>query len=114
MRYKTQVIIILLIALSLAACRRDRLRQSVDTAAPTQVESAQTVIAPVQQPTATPLVAESATSVDAATLPPPTPSLTPVPATQTLDLSSDLSELDGILNDLDKILGETNTEVNIP
>jgi len=114
MRYKTQIIIILLIALTLTACRRDRLRQSVDTPAPTPVESAQTMVAPVQQPTTTQPVAESATSVDAATLPPPAPSLTPIPATQMPDLSSDLSELDGILNDLDKILGETDTDVNIP
>jgi len=105
MRYKTHLIIILLIAFSLTACRRDS-RQSTDTASPIQTGNAQTGAV---QPTA-----ESATSTDAAPLPPPMPSLTPIPATQEPDLSSDLSELDDILNDLDKILGGTNTDVNIP
>ena len=114
MRYKTQLVIILLIALSLTACRRDRLHQDTDTAFPVPVENSQTAAAPTQQPSATQLVAEPTASVDAATLPPPTPSPMPIPATQAPDLSSDLSELDDILNDLDKVLGETNTDVNIP
>jgi hypothetical protein len=115
MRYKTQFVTILLIALSLTACRRGRLSQSVDTTAPTQVESAQTAAVPVKQPTATQSpVVESATSVDVAILPLPIPSLTPVPSTTAADLSGDLSQLDGILNDLDQILGETKTDVNIP
>ena len=114
MRYKTKIIIILLIALSLTACRRDHLRQSTDTIAPTQVESAQTVVIPVQQLTATQPVVESATSVDVAPLPSLTPSPVPIPTTQAPDLSSDLSELEDFLNDLDQILGGTNTDVNIP
>jgi len=114
MRYKTQLFIILLIALGLTACQRDRLRQDTDTTSPVPVESTQTMAAPIQQPTATQLVVTTATSVDAATLPPSIPTPTPIPATQAPDLSSDFSELDEILNDLDEVLGGTNTDVNIP
>jgi hypothetical protein len=108
MRYKTQLFIILLIALGLTACQRGRLRQDTDTTSPVPVESTQTVAAPIQQPTSTQLV------VTAATLPPSIPTPTPIPATLAPDLSSDLSELDEILNELDEVLGGTNTDVNIP
>jgi hypothetical protein len=103
-------IVILLAALSLSACSRDRLRRSTDVPAPTQVINTQAVI---EQTTATQSVQLPA-SVDTATLPPSTPSPTPVSATQSPDLANDLSELEDILKDLNQILGDTDTNVNIP
>jgi hypothetical protein len=111
----TRLAFVLMLSFSVAACTRERRISREETSSPPpQIELLPTTTSVPGQPSAavenTPLPAATAVPL----IPSPVPDLETPPPTLSPELSGELSEIEGILNDLDQILGSTDTDVNIP
>jgi hypothetical protein len=121
MRRAHFIILIALLALGLSACVRERIRR--DTQAPAPQENTATSL-PATETVATFSEAvpttESPTSPESTSLPEPdqAPSATPLPQPTapppTSAAPSAASDVESILNELEQLLGNTNTNVTVP
>jgi hypothetical protein len=107
-------IVLILLVFSVSACSRGRLRQTTGEESPTISNPTQPDL-----PTLNPAPTMETKSTVSIPTQPVAPTMKPeanqvVNPTSPVDMSQDFKDLDTLMNELDQILGSTETDIKVP